>query len=300
MRKSVIAIFVIALIIITVVAARFYRRTSQKSLPSKSPQAVAIENTGLVEFSPGLVEAEITSPENRAKYEKMSAIFSTIGDGKDALKNTQAIGQLDRFIEEYPDTPDAYYMRATLALSSPIPDYAKILKDISKTEQLNSSANSKSLTVTAANIDVIRAKVHLLTNDDQHAIADLESAIKSDPSKGIFNNGGVKAEEETPNRAAMQNRDFEYLVSKYPNDFRVYMARGLFYDSFTSYSESYFSPAFSDLNRAQALNPNSALVEYLLGSLYQQTTFQTAAGWKDISESGGYKDQPQGSPKSGQ
>jgi len=101
----------------------------------------------------------------------------------------------------------------------------------------------------------------------------------------------VKPEEETPNRAAMQKWDFEHLVSKYPNDFRVYMARGLFYDSFTSHSESYFSPAFSDLNRAQSLNPDSALVEYLLGSLYQQSTFETTAGWRDISESGGYKDQ---------
>jgi len=162
MKKSVITIFIITLIITTAVAALFHRRTRQKPLPPESPQVVAIENTGLVEFSPGLVEIEITSPKDRAKYEKMSAIFSTIGDGKDPLKTTQAVGQLDRFIGEYPDASDAYFMRATLALSSPDPDYAKILKDIAKTEQLNSSVGSKSLTVTTANIDVIRAKVHFL------------------------------------------------------------------------------------------------------------------------------------------
>lgn len=291
MRKSVITIFVIALIIIAAIVTIFYPRTRRKLLSPKSPQVLAIENSGLVEFSPGLVEIEITSPEDRAKYEKMSPIFSTIGDGKDPLKNKQAVGQLDRFIQEYPETSDAYSMRATLAFSSPDPDYVKILKDISKTEQLNSSAASKSSTVTTANIYVMRAKVHLLTNHDQQAMADLESAIRSDPSKSIFNNGGVKPEEETADRAAMQDQDFAYLVSKYPNDFRVYIARGLFYDSFTSYSEDYFSPAFSDLNRALALNPDSALVEYLLGSLYQQTTFETKAGWRDISQSGGYKDQ---------
>ena len=32
-------------------------------------------------------------------------------------------------------------------------------------------------------------------------------------------------------------------------------------------------------------------MEYLLGSLYKQTTFETKAGWRDISQSGGYKDQ---------
>ncbi|MBZ5694176.1 MAG: hypothetical protein LAN36_02315 [Acidobacteriia bacterium] len=255
MKKSVITIFVIALIIITAIATLFHHRTRRKPLSPKSPQVLAIENTGLVEFSPGLVEVEITSPADRAKYEKMSPIFSVIGDGKDPLKNRQAVGQLDRFIEEYPESSDAYFMRATLAFSSSGPDYAKILKDISKTEQLNSSTASKSPTVTTANIYVLRAKVHLLTNDDQQAMADLESAIKSDPGKSIFNNGGVKPEEETTDRAAMQKRDCDYLVSKYSNDFRAYMARGLFYDSFTSYSESYFSPAFSDLNRALASIP---------------------------------------------
>jgi tetratricopeptide (TPR) repeat protein len=291
MKKSVITLFVAALIIITSIAIRYYLRTRQKVPTPTSPQVLAIESTGLVEFSPGLVQVEITSPEDRVKYAKLLATVNAIGDGRDSTKTTSAVGQLDRFIDEYPDTSEAYLMRATLAFASLRPDYAKILKDLSKTERLNSSAATKSPAVTVANLDVMRAKVHLLTNDDQQAIADLESAIKSDPSKKIFNNGGVKAEEETADRSAMQSRDFEYLVSKYPNDFRVYMARGLFYDSFAFYSESYFSPAFSDLNRAQALNPDSALVEYLLGSLYQQTTFETTAGWKDISESGGYKDQ---------
>jgi tetratricopeptide (TPR) repeat protein len=291
MKKSVITILVIALITVTAIVTIFRYRTKQKPLLPESPRERAIEGTGLVEFSPGLVEIEITSPADRAKYEKMAAIFSALGDGKDPLKNTQAVGQLDRFIKQYPDTSDAYFMRATLAFSAPNPDYAKILKDLSKTEQLVSSAAAKNPTITAANIYIMRAKVHLLANNDQQAIADLESAIKSDPSRSIFNNGGVKPEEETPERAAMQNRDFEYLVSKYPNDFRVYMARGLFYDSFTAYSESYFSPALLDLNRALALKPDSALVEYLLGSLYQQTTFWTRAAARDISDSGGYRDQ---------
>ncbi len=291
MKKSVITVLVIAIVIIAIGSIPLYVRLRQKPPARKSPQVLAIENTGLLEFSPGLVEVEITTPADRAKYEKLSQILSAIGDGKDPLKNMHAVGQLDGFIHEYPEDSDAYFVRATLGFTLPNPDYPEILKDISKTEKLISSAASKSPTVTAANIYVMRAKVHVLTNEDHQAIADLESAMKSNPSKSIFNNGGVKAEEETADRSAMQNRDFQYLVSKYPNDSRVYMARGLFYDSFAFYSESYFSPAFSDLNRAQALNPDSALAEYLLGSLYQQTTFETKAGWRDISESGGYKDQ---------
>jgi hypothetical protein len=148
MKKSVITLSVIALIIIATFAARFYVRNRQTSPPTKSPQVLAMESTGLVEFSPGLVEVEIISPTDRTKYEKLSSILSTMGDGKDPVKNAQAIGPLNSFINKYPDNSEAYFMRATLALSSPSPDYAQILKDIDKTEQLNSSATSKNPTVT--------------------------------------------------------------------------------------------------------------------------------------------------------
>jgi tetratricopeptide (TPR) repeat protein len=291
MKKPIILLFVIGLIVVAVFSIRRQPVITTKQAAPSSPQALAIEHLGLPEFAPGLVEVEVTSPADRAKYEKMNSIFTVIGDGKDANKNAQAIQMLDRFIGDYPDNPDAYSMRATLTSSSPNPDYSKILSDLNLLEHLNKSNGTQSSTTSPASIMVMRAKVHLLTKNDQQAISDLEEAIKSDPTKSPFNNGGVKAEEDTADRSAIQNSDFEYLVSHFPNDSRVYMARGLFFQSFTSYSEDYFAPAFANLNRAQSLNPNSALVEYLLGSLYLHSTFLTKAAWREISESGGFKDQ---------
>jgi|HubBroStandDraft_4_1064222.scaffolds.fasta_scaffold34049_2 hypothetical protein len=62
MKKSiVITLFLTALVIIAAFASRTYVRTRQTPPSPKTEQVLAIENTGLVEFSPGLVEVEITS-----------------------------------------------------------------------------------------------------------------------------------------------------------------------------------------------------------------------------------------------
>ena len=127
----------------------------------------------------------------------------------------------------------------------------------------------------------------MLTTNYQQGIADLE-AIDADPSDThtLLNNGGVKPE-ETPNPAAIQKADFDALVGKYPDDYRTYMARGLFYNCFTAYDEKYYAPTLSDLSEAQRLNPNSALVAYFLGTVYQGGAMWTKAAWADTSESGG-------------
>jgi len=122
----------------------------------------------------------------------------------------------------------------------------------------------------------------------------LESAVEVDPGtpNEVFNTGGVKPEEDA-NPTALTRKDLDILVSKYPRDFRAYMFRGLFYSSFTLYSENYYAPTFADLNRALDMNPNSALVHYFLGRIAQRMTFWTKAAARDISDingaSGGYK-----------
>ena len=69
MKKSVITLIVIAIVIIAIVATPLYVRLRQKPPAPTSPQVLAIESTGLLEFSPGLVEIETTTPADRAKYE---------------------------------------------------------------------------------------------------------------------------------------------------------------------------------------------------------------------------------------
>jgi tetratricopeptide (TPR) repeat protein len=137
----------------------------------------------------------------------------------------------------------------------------------------------------------LRAKVDLLSNHNDQSIKDLETAIAIDPStpNEVFNTGGVRPEDDS-NPSALQKKDLDLLISRYPDDYRPYMFRGLFYNSFTTYDENYYGLALSDLKQANRLNPISALVEYFLGSVYQKGAYWTKAAWADTSESGGYRD----------
>ncbi len=287
MKNAVIPIVIINILFSTNPGIRI----TSKAQSRKSPQVIAIEGTGLVEFAPDLVHADVTSPEDRVKSEKLVAILSEFGDGKDVAKNSHISAELRNFILQYPNETEAYVMRAVIEFSAAEPDFSQIFKNLDKAEDLVSKGFTFAGTISKADLYVLRAKAHLLTHRDHDCLSNLETAIQSNPSKSIFNTGGVKPNEKTSNLAAFYESDFQYLASKYPGDFRVFMARGLFYDSFTSYSEDYFAPAFADLKHAATLNHNSALVQYILGALYQETTFLTKAAWRDISDSGGYKDQ---------
>jgi len=59
---------------------------------------------------------------------------------------------------------------------------------------------------------------------------DFESAITAAPdsASNTFSTGGVKPEQSV-NASALQKQQFDSLVAAFPNDYRVYMFRGLFY-----------------------------------------------------------------------
>src|SRR5262249_33345217 len=126
-------------------------------------------------------------------------------------------------------------------------------------------------------------------------MSDLESGVKINPSSPneVFNNGGVKPEDDE-NPTAIQRKDLDLLVATYPQDYRAYIFRGLFYASFTTYDEKYYSPAFADLNHALDMSPKSALAHYFLGRITQKMTFWTQAAARDISDQtgahGGFKE----------
>lgn len=205
------------------------------------------------------------------------------------MKIKESISMLRKALRKYPEYSDPYFLRATLSIKLGDKDYPQALVDIDKAIQYHSSAKYETIYNSIAEMYVLRAKVDMLAGNDQQAMIDMEKAIRADPDTNVFNRGGVKPEEES-NAAALQKRDFDSLVSKFPDDYRVYMFRGLFYGFFTPFDEQYYTPALNDLKRAQTLKPNSALVEYLLGVVYQKAAFWTKAAWADISDSGGYKD----------
>ena len=124
---------------------------------------------------------------------------------------------------------------------------------------------------------------------------DLEAAIKIDPSNSskVFNTGAVKPDDDS-NPTALQKKDFDTLIAAYPNDYRPYLFRGLFYFSFTNYDEQYYTPTFDDLNKALDIDKGSALANYAIGTVFQKQSFWSKAAASDASDmtgaSGGYKE----------
>jgi tetratricopeptide (TPR) repeat protein len=287
--KSRFLLIASALAIVTLVALSSYIFFHRKPPAQKNLQALAIESKGLLEFSAENDKANKISPEDKKLAEQMMPVITLIGDAKDAAKDRQAIAALNDMIGKYPDYSDLYFLRATVSVAAGDKDYQQVLSDIDKAIQFHSSPKYDKMLDSTAEMYVLRAKVDILADNNKQAVNDIEMAVKGDPSHNPFNTGGVKPEEDS-NPTALQKRDFDSLVVQYPDDYRVYMFRGLFYGSFTSYDEQYYAPALDDLRHARNLNLNSALVDYLLGSVYQKGAFFTKAAASDISESGGYKD----------
>src|SRR6202041_2156499 len=278
-----------ALAIVTVVALSSYIFFYRKAPAQKNLQALAIESKGLLEFSAENDKINKVSLADKKLAEQMMPVITLIGDAKDVVKDRQAIAALNEMIGKYPNYSDLYFLRATVSVAAGDKDYQQILSDIDKAIQFHSSPKYEKMLESTAEMYVLRAKVDILADNNKQAVNDIEMAVKGDPSHNPFNNGGVKPEEDF-NPTALQKRDFDSLVVQYPDDYRVYMFRGLFYGSFTGYDEQYYAPALDDLRHARNLNPNSALVDYLLGSVYQKGAFFTKAAAADISESGGYRD----------
>ncbi|MCX6789363.1 MAG: tetratricopeptide repeat protein [Candidatus Gribaldobacteria bacterium] len=285
---------VVAVVILIIAGFLIYSHSSKNSPAPKGPQALAIENKGLAEFNAENDTINTVSTQDKKLAEEMMSIFKEMGDGKDNAKNKEAVVALDKIIGKYKEYSDAYLLRATISVLVGDTDYQKILSDIDNAIKFHSSTKYSSAYDSTGGMYSLRAKVDILSNNYQQAINDLETAVKVDPTKmgDVFNTGGVKAEDDS-NPTALQKKDIDLLIAKYPNDYRVYMFKGLFYNSFTTYDEQYYNPTIDSLKQAQKINPSSALVSYFLGTVYEKEAFWSKAAASDISDiagaSGGYK-----------
>jgi tetratricopeptide (TPR) repeat protein len=286
---------VVLVIIATLVYSYSQKNPSTGESVVKSPQEVLIESKGLAEFSAENNSINAVSSQDKKLAEEMMPIFKEMGDGKDIAKNKKTVVALGEITGKYPEYSDAYLLRATVLILVGDKDYQKTLSDIDNAIKFHSSDKYKSAYDSTAGMYSLRAKVDILSGNNQQAISDLETAIKSDPSKisDVFNTGGVKPEDDS-NTTVLQKKDLDLLVAKYPDDYRTYMFRGLFYAFFTTFDEQYYTPALNDLNQALKVNPNSVLVNYFLGTVIQEMAFWTKSAASDISDvtgaRGGYKE----------
>jgi tetratricopeptide (TPR) repeat protein len=288
---------VVVLIIVVIFIYYYSQKKSSTEKPVvKSPQAVLIENKGLAEFDAENDTIIDVSSQDKKLFEEMMPIFKEMGDGKDIVKNKETVLALGKIAGKYPEYSDVYFLRANISILAADKDYQKMLSDIDNAIRFHSSIKYKSAYDSTVGMYGLRAKVDILSGDYQQAVRDLETAIKTDPSKAndVFNTGGVKPEDDS-NPSALHEKDLDLLIAKYPADYRTYMFRGLFYGFFTTFDEKYFSLANKDLKEALKINPQSALINYLLGKSVQKSAFWTKAAWADISDvtgaKGGFREQ---------
>ncbi|MHB8486048.1 MAG: tetratricopeptide repeat protein [Candidatus Acidiferrales bacterium] len=266
---------------------------SQKpSTAAESQPELAIERVGPPEFNAENDVVVNISPEEKEIAEEMTPIISLIGDTRHIENNKEAVKNLSSIIEKHPEYSDAYFLRAMASILAKDGNYPQVLSDVDAAINLHSDHKYLSMYDSNAPMYSLRTKVDLLAGDYSRAMNDLEAAIKVDPSNegDVFNTGGVKPE-ENGNPTALQKKDLESFVARYPRDYRSFLFRGLFYASFTAYDEQYYAPALRDLEQARKLSPTSSMVSYFLGTLYQKQTYWTKAGAADISNSaGGYRE----------
>jgi tetratricopeptide (TPR) repeat protein len=303
-RKRAVWAFVTILVVCSA-ATNFLHATRDRQVPNTSHpaaslEALLIERKGLLELSSDKnAKINSISPEERKLGEALLNVREVAGDGKDEAKVRQAIAAVSKLIQQHPDYADLYVLRATYSLMASSSDLQGIKSDLDTALKYRSSSKYQSSFGSDASIYALRAKADILAKDYQQGMQDLESAIKINPANPneIFNTGGMKPDDDS-NPTALQKRDFDRLVAVYPSDYRPHMFRGLFYGAFTTFGEEYYPEAFANLNRGLEVNPNSALVHYFLGHLFQRMTFWTQAAIHDISEltgeRGGYRERMHG------
>jgi tetratricopeptide (TPR) repeat protein len=208
------------------------------------------------------------------------------GSGKDfdspeGARRRQA--QLNGFIERHPGTPDGYYFRAILGLQIlKSRDYPAILADIDKAMSLGPPELKGAYS--PDEIYPMRAKVHYQMGHYQQAVDDLETAIKRniDDADSIFGCSDTKP--DGPNDL-WRLEEVNSLVERFPNDYRTWLMRGLYWKFFTRFStdrQKDYPEAFREFQKASLVNPRSALAHFFLGGLHTRMSFWTKEVWSEL------------------
>lgn len=233
-------------------------------------------------FADGAKPPELSGPpvkktlsnEEKALVMEFEKIIELLADGKNADKNKEAIEKVTKIIELNPEYSDAYFMRAMIYfLFEDNKNYQKIINDINKAIQLPPFRGLSPLSENDTLKYSLRAKVYIKMGNYQQAIKDLETAVNLYPNYAI-SSFSVSPDEKTPVSPGLDGTvewgkmDFDELIKKFPKDFRGYIFRGRYYQSFAAFDEKNYVHAINDYKKAITLNPKSALGHYFLGELY--------------------------------
>jgi tetratricopeptide (TPR) repeat protein len=210
--------------------------------------------------------------EQTTLYTDLMDALENIEHQKDADQQKSAIGKLDKILQENPEYSDGHFIKAMVYcfyLGSH--DYPMIIENIDKAIRLHESIKYESAYKTTASHFSLRARVLKEGGDLPKAMDDLERAINLDLREAIKPSGTTPDEEAKP--GTWGNSDFAEIINKYPNDYRAYLFRGLFYHNFGLLLNNVpdgYEISISDIHKAIELNPKSAICNYLLGLTLNQ------------------------------
>lgn len=166
---------------------------------------------------------------------------------------------LDRIITKYPDYSDGYVMR--LGGFCDGSDRAAILSNVNNA--LKYVGNSRTGKDSLTSLLSMRAKVEHANGDDSAAMGDLDKAIHSNIADATqFVNSGAVAPEKTASACTWTQPDMDALVQRFPDDYRAYVLRGLYYGFFAQWNQDSLKPALENLRKAGEMNTTSALPHF--------------------------------------
>jgi tetratricopeptide (TPR) repeat protein len=195
---------------------------------------------------------------------------------KDESDIRAVLPKLNDFLSRFSDYSDGYFLRATCeACVLQARDFSSITSDVNKAMSLTGELYN------LTDYYSLLGKVALANREYQQALDDLDKATRRDLDSAdrMFNIEGVKPEKTSPKFCIWTLSDLDTLIAKFPNDYRPRLFRGLYYEFFTTFNETYYQNATQEFQSAAALNPKSPLPQYFLGGIHTKASFWTKKAW---------------------
>ena len=254
----------LAILLVGMMALLAYRAPSFHNQPAvaepKSTPIVPILIPGIAEPPEMRVlpfPAPVVTPQMRMLYDAMQQADSKTEPNARRLA-------VDRIIAKYPDYSDAYTMRLSLLCEGS--NRAAILSDINNA--LKYMSNSATGNDSLNSMISMRAKIEHTNGDDSAAMEDLDKAINTKLADATqFVNSGATSPERSASACTWTLPDMDALVQRFPNDYRAYLFRGLYYGFFVMWNQDSLKPAIENLRRASEMNPRSALPHFFVAHM---------------------------------
>jgi len=175
----------------------------------------------------------------------------------------EALNAYNKAIELNPEYSFAYYWRGLIYFE--LGNYQKAIEDAKRAAKFDHSNNS----LVFADIYCLQAAIYMKLGDYQEVLNALGEGV----------NIGHDMMWLSLSKGKIEIDDINKIIKKFPNDFRGYIVRGIYYSSILK--DKSFELSIVDYKKALNLNPQYALGYYLLGKAYSNKAMLTIENTKN-------------------